>query len=86
MLRAACRAFDLDIGRATECATLVRDFYEKDARSAAHRLAYFEGSELIDLFEAWSERCLGQSILGLKFSQNWSMTSSTVAKSAITCA
>lgn len=52
----ACAWLGIDRGRAAEYGRLIREFFEDDARSPRHILAYGESCEVVDLFELWEPR------------------------------
>jgi hypothetical protein len=55
-LVAACNWLGIDRGRAAQYTKLVREFFEDNARSKHHILAYGESCEIVDLFELWEHR------------------------------
>jgi hypothetical protein len=52
----ACNWLGIDRGRAAQYDKLIREFFEDDARSQQHILAYGESCEIVDLFELWEHR------------------------------
>lgn len=50
-LAEACAWLRIDQGRAAEYGKLIREFFEGDARSTRHILAFGESCEVVDLFE-----------------------------------
>jgi hypothetical protein len=44
--------------RAARYGKLIREFFEDDARSEHHILAYGESCEIVDLFELWEQRVI----------------------------
>jgi hypothetical protein len=57
-LVAACNWLGIDRGRAARYGELIREFFEDDARSEHHILAYGESCEIVDLFELWEQRVI----------------------------
>ena len=55
-LDAACNWLEIGKGRAAQYSKLIKEFYEDDARSPLHILAYAESCEISDLFELWEYR------------------------------
>lgn len=55
-LAQACDWLGIDQGRAAQYGDLIREFFEDDARSPRHILAFGESCEVIDLFELWEAR------------------------------
>ena len=55
-LAAACNWLGIKRGRATQYGKLMREFFEDEARSKHHILAYGESCEIVDLFELWEHR------------------------------
>jgi hypothetical protein len=55
-LAAACEWLEIDRGRAARYGKLIKEFFEDDARSPQHILAYGESCEIVDLFELWEHR------------------------------
>jgi hypothetical protein len=55
-LAQACAWFGIDQGRAAQYGQLIREFFEDDARSARHILAFGESCEVVDLFDLWETR------------------------------
>jgi hypothetical protein len=54
-LSAACEWLGIDRGRAAQYGALITAFFECNARSRQHVLAYCESCEIVNLFELW--RC-----------------------------
>lgn len=57
-LAEACDWLGIDRGRATRYAQLIREFFEDDARSRDHILAYGESWEIVDLFDLWEHHII----------------------------
>ena len=57
-LAEACAWLGIDQGRAAEYGKLIREFFEDDARSTRHILAFGESCEVVDLFELWGPRAV----------------------------
>ncbi len=55
-LVAACDWLGIDKGRASQYGDLIREFYEKGARTKHHFLAFNESYEIVDLSELWEKR------------------------------
>lgn len=55
-LAEACAWLGIDRGRAAQYGELIREFFEDDARSLQHILAFGESCEVVDLFELWEAR------------------------------
>lgn len=55
-LAEACAWLGIDRGRAARYGELIREFFEDDARSPQHILAFGESCEVVDLFELWEAR------------------------------
>ena len=53
-LAEACSWLGIDQGRATRYGKLIREFFEDDARSPQHILAFGESCEVVELFELWN--------------------------------
>lgn len=55
-LEAACEWLRIERGRAGQYKKYIVEFFEHDQRSPKHILAYFESTEIVDLFELWANR------------------------------
>lgn len=55
-LAAACDWLEIDRGRDVRYRQLLEEFFEEDARSPQHILAYGESCEIVRLFELWEHR------------------------------
>jgi hypothetical protein len=55
-LAAACDWLAVDRGRAVRYGRLITEFFQGDARTREHILAYGESWEIVDLYELWERR------------------------------
>jgi hypothetical protein len=55
-LAAACDWLEFDRGRDVRYRLLIEEFFEEDAGSRQHILAYGESCEIVRLFELWEHR------------------------------
>jgi hypothetical protein len=56
ILKSACEWIGIDLGRAVQYTSLIKQFFEDDKRSREHILAYNESCEITDIYELWKMR------------------------------
>lgn len=56
LLKAACKWIGIDLGRAVQYTSLIKQFFEDGERSRKHILAYNESCEITDIYELWKMR------------------------------
>ncbi len=53
LLKAACKWMGIDLGRASQYTSLIKQFFENSERSREHILAYNESCEITEIYDLW---------------------------------